>query len=246
MRITVITLFPEMFDGFLNTSIIGRSIARGLLTVDFVQIRDFCHDRYRHWDDTPFGGGPGMIMKCQPALDALDSVRTEDSRAVLMSASGHPYSQACAHRFSQEKHLILFCGHYEGVDERIAEHMDESVSVGDYVLTGGELPAMVIIDSVTRLLKGSIAEDSTSEESYENGLLEYPQYTQPADYHGELVPEVLISGDHEKIRLWKLKQSLKKTRELRPDLLQGRTFTKEEKKLLKQLDEEEESKEQDR
>ncbi len=239
MRVTIITLFPEMFEGFLNTSIIGRSIARGLIQVDFVQIRDFCHDKYKHWDDTPFGGGPGMVMKCQPALDALNSVRTENSYTVLTSASGHPYTQKKAHQLSEKDHLILFCGHYEGIDERIAEKMDESISIGDYVLTGGELPAMVIVDSITRLLKGSIADDSTGDESYENGLLEYPQYTQPSVYEGEEVPPVLISGDHEKIRIWKLKESLKKTRLIRPDLFAQHDFTKEELKLMEEINDEE-------
>jgi len=240
MRITILTLFPEMYQDFLKTSIVGRAIGRGLVSVDLVQIRDFAHDTYRHVDDTPFGGGAGMVMKCQPVLDALDSVRTPASYSVLLSASGRPYTQAKAHELSGKEHLILLCGHYEGVDERIAECMDESLSIGDYVLTGGELGSMVIADSVIRLLKGSIKADSTQEESYENGLLEYPQYSQPADYHGARVPAVLLSGDHEKIRKWRLQQSLKKTRQLRPDLLAKHELNKEEQKLLRQLDEEEE------
>jgi tRNA (guanine37-N1)-methyltransferase len=243
MRITILTLFPEMYQDFLKTSIVGRAIGRGLVSVDLVQIRDFAHDTYRHVDDTPFGGGAGMVMKCQPVLDALDSVRTPASYSVLLSASGRSYTQAKAHELSGREHLILLCGHYEGVDERIAERMDESLSIGDYVLTGGELGSMVIADSVIRLLKGSIKADSTQEESYENGLLEYPQYSQPADYHGAKVPAVLLSGDHEKIRRWRLQQSLKKTRQLRPDLFAKHELNKEEQKLLRQLDEEEDPQE---
>ena len=219
MRVTIITLFPEMFEGFLNTSIIGRSIARGLIQVDFVQIRDFCHDKYKHWDDTPFGGGPGMVMKCQPALDALNSVRTENSYAVLTSASGHPYTQKKAHQLSEKDHLILFCGHYEGIDERIAEKMDESISIGDYVLTGGELPAAVLTDAVARMCDGvPSSPECFQDESHFGGLLEYPQYTRPEIWQEEAVPSVLLSGHHANITKWRLEQSLKRTKEKRPDL----------------------------
>jgi len=241
VRITILTLFPEMYENFVSTSIVARSISRGIVTVDFVNIRDFAHDTYRHVDDSPFGGGAGMVMKCQPVLDALDSVRTEGSWSVLMSASGTPYSQAKAHELSFKEHLIILCGHYEGMDARINDQVNEQISIGDYVLTGGELASMVVADSVIRLLRGSISDASTSEESYENGLLEYPQYTQPADYKGVQVPGILLSGDHEKIRLWRLKQSLKLTREKRPDLFAAHSMSKEEEKLLRQLEEEEES-----
>jgi tRNA (guanine37-N1)-methyltransferase len=230
-----------MYENFVSTSIIARSISRGLVSVDFVNIRDFAHDTYRHVDDSPFGGGAGMVMKCQPVLDALDSVRTDRSWSVLMSASGVPYGQAKAHELSQKEHLIILCGHYEGMDARINDQVNEQISIGDYVLTGGELASMVVADSVIRLLKGSISAASTGEESYENGLLEYPQYTQPADYKGVQVPPILLSGDHEKIRLWRLKQSLKLTRDRRPDLLAAHPLTKEEQKLLRQIEEEEES-----
>lgn len=237
MRITVLTLFPEMYERFLHASIVGRSIERGIVSVDFVQIRDFAHDRYRHVDDSPFGGGAGMVMKCQPVLDAIDSVRTEQSHVVLMSPRGTQYTQKKAHEFSEKEHLILLCGHYEGLDERISRHVDEEISIGDYVLTGGELASMVIIDSVTRLLKGSIKEDSWSDESYENDLLEYPQYTQPADYNGEKVPDILLSGNHQKIREWRMAQSLLLTQKHRPDLYAKHTFTREEEKILKKIDE---------
>lgn len=237
MRITVLTLFPEMYGDFLKTSIIGRAISRGLVSVDFVQIRDFAHDNYKHVDDRPFGGGRGQVMKCQPVLDALNSVRNEQSYTIMMNPAGHPYTQKKAHEFSQKDHLIILCGHYEGMDARINNHIDELVSIGDYVLTGGEVASMAIMDSVIRLLKGAITEGSTEEESYENGLLEYPQYTQPSDYNGEKVPDILVSGNHQKIREWRLEQSILLTKKQRPDLYEKHVFTKEEEKAVKKLKE---------
>lgn len=236
MRITVLTLFPEMYESVLQASIVGRSIGKGLVDIDFVQIRDFALDRYKHVDDTPFGGGAGMVMKCQPVLDALDSVKTEQSYTLMMSPAGRKYDQKMARELAAKEHIIILCGHYEGLDVRIAKHVDEEVSIGDYVLTGGELASMVIIDSVTRLLKGAIREDSANEESHENGLLEYPQYTQPADYKGDRVPPVLVSGNHAKIREWRVAQSLMLTKEKRPDMYATHTFTEEEKKVLKKID----------
>ena len=239
MRISVLTLFPELFDRFFSMSIVGRSVERGIVRTDLVQIRDYSTDTHRHVDDTPFGGGAGMVMKCQPVFDALSSVRTPESHVVLLSASGTPYTQQKAHELAAKPHLIFLCGHYEGMDERIASVCDEEISIGDYVLTGGELGAMVIADSVIRLLPGVIRESSINEESYENGLLEYPQYTQPAEYEGMRVPDVLLSGHHENIRKWRLTQSLLKTREKRPDLFAAHTLTKEERKLLEAADREE-------
>lgn len=236
MRITVLTLFPEMYESVLQASIVGRSIGKGLVDIDFVQIRDFALDRYKHVDDTPFGGGAGMVMKCQPVLDALDSVKTEQSYTLMMSPAGRKYDQKMARELVAKEHIIILCGHYEGLDARIAKHVDEEVSIGDYILTGGELASMVIIDSVTRLLKGAIREDSANEESHENGLLEYPQYTQPADYKGDRVPPVLVSGNHAKIREWRVAQSLMLTKEKRPDMYATHTFTEEEKKVLKKID----------
>ncbi len=238
MKITVLTLFPEMYEDFLHTSIIGRSIDRGIAEVEFVQIRDFAHDAYRHVDDHPFGGGHGQVMKCQPVLDALHSVKGADSYTMLMSPAGHPYTQKKAHELSSKDHLILLCGHYEGLDARINDEVDELISIGDYVLTGGELASMVIMDSVIRLLKGSITEGSTEEESYENGLLEYPQYTQPADYEGKKVPEILLSGNHAKIKEWRTEQSILLTKKERPDLFATHEFTKEEKKILHDMQKE--------
>lgn len=238
MKITILTLFPEMYEDFLKTSIIGRAIDRGLAEVEFVQIRDFAHDNYKHVDDRPFGGGRGQVMKCQPVLDALHSVKTDSSYTLMMSPAGHPYSQKKAHELSQKDHLIILCGHYEGLDARINDEVDELVSIGDYVLTGGELASMVIMDSVIRLLKGSITEGSTDEESHENGLLEYPQYTQPAEYEGRKVPDVLLSGNHAKIRTWRVEQSLLLTKKERPDLFEKHEFTDEEKKIMKKLQKE--------
>ncbi len=240
MRITVLTLFPDMYHDFLTTSIIGRAIERGLVTVDFVNIRDFALDKYKHVDDRPFGGGKGQVMKYQPILDALNSVRNENSYTMMMSPLGKTYNQEKAHELSQKDHLILLCGHYEGIDARVNDEMDELVSIGDYILTGGEMASMVIMDSIIRLLKGSISEGSTEEESYENDLLEYPQYTQPAEYNGKKVPEVLLSGNHAKIREWRLRQSLQMTKEKRPDLFAKHQFTKEEQKILKKMEIDEE------
>lgn len=235
MRITVLTLFPEMYENFVKASIVGRAIAKGIVTVDVVNIRDFALDQYKHVDDTPFGGGAGMVMKCQPVLDALDSVRLEHSHVILLSPAGKTYNQEKAHTLSKLEHLIIICGHYEGLDARIQSHVDEQISIGDYVLTGGEIASMAIMDSVIRLLKGSIKEESWMNESYENGLLEYPQYTKPANYEGDEVPEVLLSGNHQKIREWRIGQSLTLTKELRPDLYAKHALTDEEKNILMKM-----------
>lgn len=236
MRITILTLFPEMFDSVLATSILNRSISRGLVTIDFIQIRDFAHDTYRHVDDKPFGGGAGMIMKCQPVLDALYSVRQKSSWCVQMTPGGKPYTQQKAHELAAKEHLILLCGHYEGMDARILHHVDEEISIGDYILTGGETAAMVVIDSVIRLLKGAIKEESSADESYEGGLLEYPQYTQPADYKGDCVPPVLTSGNHARIATWRRKEALRLTKEKRPDLLEKLSLSPKDKALLENPD----------
>lgn len=237
MRITVLTLFPEMFENFLQTSVFGRAVSRGLVTVDFVQIRDFAPGNYKHADDTPYGGGAGMVMKCQPVIDALNSIRTDESHVVMTSANGIPYTQKKARELSEKDHLVILCGHYEGMDARIESFTDEQISIGDYVLSGGELASMVIMDSVVRLLKGAIRDESVSEESYENGLLEYPQYTHPAEYCGMKVPDVLLSGNHAKIREYRLKESLRLTKQRRPDLLEKRTLSEEETRLLKETEE---------
>lgn len=233
MRITVLTLFPEMYGDFLRTSIIGRAVERGLVSVDFVQIRDFAEDRYRHVDDTPFGGGAGMVMKCGPAAAALESVRTESSYVVMMNPSGSPYSQKKAREYAGKEHLILLCGHYEGIDARMEEQTDDIISIGDFILTGGEIASMAVMDSVIRLLKGSIRSESAQEESYEGGLLEYPQYTKPAEWRGMKVPDVLLSGNHQKIREFRKIESLRRTKKYRPDLFAKYEFTEEDKKMIR-------------
>ncbi len=239
MRISILTLFPEMFDGFMNTSIIKKARLKELVQMEAVDIREFTDDRHRRVDEYPFGGGQGMIMKCQPVLDCVDSLRTENSRVLLMGPTGRRFDQAMAHELVQEQHLILLCGHYEGLDARIREFVDDEVSIGDYVLTGGEIAAMVVSDAVTRLVDGVITEQSHLDESFENGLLEYPQYTRPADYKGHRVPEVLLSGHHEKIRQFRLKESLRLTLRVRPDLLKNRVWTLEEQRLMEEVFQEE-------
>ena len=219
MRITILTICPEQFGDFKRTPLISRAVDSGLLDFEVLDIRDYAPGSFRKVDDSPYGGGAGMILRCQPVLDALESVRTSESHVIILAPAGKPYTQKDAHRLSSEKHLIFICGHYEGMDARIYPHADELLSIGDYIVTGGELPAMIITDSVMRLVKGSMKEESTIEESFEDGLLEYPQYTRPAEYNGEKVPEVLLSGNHEAIRKWRKEQALKLTREMRPDLL---------------------------
>ncbi len=236
MKITVLTLFPEMYHDFLSTSIIGRAVNNHLVDVEFVQIRDFSKDKFKHVDDTSFGGGMGQVMQCQPILDALHSVKTENSYSIMMSPLGETFNQQKSRQYAKKDHLIILCGHYEGIDSRVNQHMDELVSIGDYVLTGGEIASMVIMDSVIRLLEGSISEGSTEEESFENGLLEYPQYTKPREYEGENVPEVLLSGNHAKIKEWRIAQSLMLTKQYRPDLYEKHVFSEEEKKILKKIE----------
>ena len=241
MKITVLTLFPEFFDSFRSTSIIKRALEQQLVEFETVDFRAFTLDRHNHVDDTPCGGGQGMVLSCQPIVDCLKSVRSEDSFVIMMTPQGNRFDQKLAHRFASEiKHLIILCGHYEGFDERIRSFVDMEVFLGDFVLTGGEGAALVISDAVIRLLDHVIKEESHSDDSFENGLLEYPQYTRPIEYEGMRVPDVLLSGHHANIRKWRLKESLKKTMEKRPDLLKNREFTKEERKLLDEIKAEEE------
>jgi tRNA (guanine37-N1)-methyltransferase len=236
MKITVLTICPEQFDSFKEAVLVKRACERGLLELEIIDIRDYASGSFRHIDDSPFGGGAGMIMRCQPVLDALEECRKENSYTVLFAPSGNVYNQKKVHELTQKEHLILICGHYEGVDARVYEECDELLSIGDYVLSSGVIPSMAVIDSIVRLL-GTIRTESTEDESFESGLLEYPQYTRPAEYKGKKVPDVLLSGNHEKIRLWRMKESLKRTRQVRPDLLENRLLNKEEKKLLEEIEE---------
>lgn len=219
MKISILTLFPEMFSGFLNSSIIKRAIDKSLVTFELINIRDFSKLNNNQVDDTPYGGGSGMVMMVEPVVDAINSVRNEDSKVILMSPAGTPFKENIAVDLKAYKHIILVCGHYEGIDERILEFIDMEISIGDYVLTGGEIPAMVISDAVTRLIDGVIKKESYEEESFNNNLLDYPTYTKPANYNGLKVPDVLLSGNHAKIAEWRYNKQLEKTEQRRPDLL---------------------------
>ncbi len=223
MKIDVLTLFPAMFVGPLDESIIKRAREAGLLELKLHNLRDFAHDRHRTVDDRPFGGGPGMLLKPEPLFEAIESLAPAGTHVVLMSPSGRPFDQACARELAQRKHLLLVSGHYEGFDERVREELaDEELSIGDYVLTNGALPAMVIIDAVTRLLPGVLGDETSADEesfSADGPGLEYPQYTRPAEFRGMKVPEVLLSGNHAEIAKWRAEQARRRTAERRPDLL---------------------------
>lgn len=219
MKFDVLTLFPEMFDS-LKQSIIGKAIEKDLIDINLVNIRDFSKDKHKKVDDTPYGGGAGMVIRPDVVYDAYNSVKTENAKVIYMSPQGKTLNHKKVVELSKEKHLILLCGHYEGIDQRVLDEIvDEEISIGDYVLTGGELPAMVLIDSVSRYVEGVISQESTSEESFSNNLLEYPQYTRPEIFNGVKVPDVLISGHHENIRKWREEKSLEFTKNKRPDLL---------------------------
>lgn len=220
MKIDILTLFPNMFDGVFQESIIKRAVDEKKVEINLINFRDYTNDPHNKVDDTPYGGGAGMVLMCQPIFDCVKSIKTEDAKVILMTPDGIPYKQKMAYDLSNEKHLIIICGHYEGFDERIRSICDLEVSIGDYVLTGGEVPAMVLVDSITRLLPGVIREDSHLEDSFNNNyLLDYPTYTKPRVYEGMEVPEVLLSGDHKKINEYRYNESLKRTEERRPDLL---------------------------
>ena len=235
MRITVLTLFKEQFDSFLNTSIISRILEKELCEVKVVDIRDYSKDKHRHVDDTPYGGGAGMLMRVDVLADAIRSNRNDDTYVLLTSPKAKPYEEKDAYRLLEKEDLMIVCGHYEGVDDRISDFIDENISIGDYVLTGGELPAMVVMDSIMRLINEGISSESLKEESYTDGLLEYPQYTRPFNFEGKEVPFVLTNGNHKEIRRFNLKGSLKETYLYRKDLLEKRDLSKEEKELLQEV-----------
>ena len=221
MRVDVVTLFPEMFAGPFGHSIIGRAIEQGRLDVGYVNPRDFTADRHRTVDDYPYGGGPGMVMKPEPLFLAVESVKRAASSVILMSPTGRVFSQRIAAELAEREHLILICGHYEGVDDRVREHLaTDEISIGDYVLTGGELAAMVVVDAVARLLPGVLGDaESAGDESHSQGLLEYPQYTRPPEFRGWPVPDVLLSGNHGAVAKWRRRRALERTAEQRPDLM---------------------------
>ena len=219
MKIDVLTLFPNMFKDFINESIIKRARDEKKVTIDINNIRDYTNDKHKHVDDTPYGGGAGMVIKCEPIFNAVDKLKKENTKVIMMTPQGVPFTQRLAYKLSKEEHLILICGHYEGFDERINSLVDMEISIGDYVLTGGELPAMVVTDSVTRLIPGVIEEESHLNDSFNNNLLDYPNYTKPREFNGMRVPDILLSGDHKKIDEWRKDEAIKKTIEKRPDLI---------------------------
>ncbi|MCI8636631.1 MAG: tRNA (guanosine(37)-N1)-methyltransferase TrmD [Clostridia bacterium] len=219
MKFDVLTLFPEMFEP-LKSSIIGKAIEKKLIDINIINIRDFSEDKHKKVDDTPYGGGAGMVMKPDVIDRAYQSINGENAKVIYMSPQGKPLNQEKVEILSKESHIVLLCGHYEGIDQRILDKIvDEEISIGDYVLTGGEIPAMVLIDSVSRYVDGVLNQDSIGEESFSNGLLEYPQYTRPEIFDGKSVPEILLSGHHEKIKQWRKEKSLEITKMKRPDLL---------------------------
>ena len=222
MKIDILTIFPGMFEGFLHESIIKRAIEKGLVQIETHDIRAYSKDPHRRVDDYGFGGGKGMVLMPQPIFDAVEDLKKDSSKVILMTPQGKPYKQSIAYDLSKEQHLILICGHYEGFDERIRSLADLEISIGDYVLTGGELASMVITDSVVRLIDGVIEKESHLQDSFNNNLLDYPVYTRPEDFRGMKVPEVLLSGHHANIKKFREEESLKRTRDRRPDLLEKR------------------------
>lgn len=241
MRFDIVTIFPAMIEQALRAGIVGRAIERGTLEARVHDLRDFTTDRHRVVDDVPYGGGPGMVLKPEPIARALEGIVAERPAApapyvVLTSPQGTPFTQEVADRLSRKPHLVLLCGRYEGVDERVRRRVDEDVSIGDYVLSGGELPALVIVDAVARLVPGVVGdEQSVAEESFTRGLLDFPQYTRPAEFGSDWVPAVLLSGNHAEIRKWRKRAAVTRTLERRPDLLSGATLDDEEQEILRDL-----------
>ncbi|MDD4532488.1 MAG: tRNA (guanosine(37)-N1)-methyltransferase TrmD [Bacilli bacterium] len=235
LTIKILTLFPEFFDSFLSNSIIKRAIAKKAVAFQIINIRDYSLDKNHRIDDRPVGGGAGLIMRMQPLVSCLKANVSSASHTILLSPLGEKYDQEKAINLSKEQEIILICGHYEGIDSRFNEYVDELVSIGDYILTGGEIGAMIISDSVTRLLKGAISQASIEEESFTNGLLEYPQYTLPYDYEGYLIPEILFSGNHKAISIYRQRESLRLTQKYRPDLMKKYHLSKDDKKRLAEL-----------
>ncbi|MDQ2233794.1 tRNA (guanosine(37)-N1)-methyltransferase TrmD [Ligilactobacillus animalis] len=239
MKIDILSLFPEMFKGPLTQSIVGKAIEKQLLDVEVTDFRDYTTNKQRHVDDTPYGGGAGMLLQAQPIYDALDAIAAKNDglgKVILLDPAGRKFDQKVAEELSQEKHLTFICGHYEGYDERIRERVTDEISLGDFVLTGGELGAMVVIDATIRLLPDVLGNrESALGDSFSMGLLEYPQYTRPADFRGMKVPEVLTSGNHQKIAEWRNKEALRRTYERRPDLLENYELSAQEEKWLREF-----------
>ncbi|AIL11902.1 tRNA (guanosine(37)-N1)-methyltransferase TrmD [Streptococcus pyogenes] len=236
MKIDILTLFPEMFAP-LEHSIVGKAKEKGLLDIHYHNFRDYA-EKARHVDDEPYGGGQGMLLRAQPIFDTIEQIEAKKPRIILLDPAGKPFTQAYAEELALEEELIFICGHYEGYDERIKTLVTDEISLGDFVLTGGELAAMTIVDATVRLIPQVLGKESShQDDSFSSGLLEYPQYTRPYDYRGMTVPDVLMSGHHERIRLWRLEESLRKTYLRRPDLLERYDFSEEERKLLDKIKE---------
>ncbi|MEW5758553.1 MAG: tRNA (guanosine(37)-N1)-methyltransferase TrmD [Candidatus Omnitrophota bacterium] len=234
MKFDIITIFPKSLEPIISESILGRAQKKGIVSIKVHNLRDYTLDKHKKVDDRPFGGGPGMVFCAEPIFRAVSTLRKKNTRVILLSASGRLFNQKEAMRLSKYRHLILICGHYEGVDERVKAIIDEEISIGDYVLTGGEIPSLVIVDAVARLIKGVVGRnESLTFESFCANLLEYPQYTRPANFRGLKVPKILLSGDHKQIEQWRKIQSLKKTKQIRPDLLNGGKKCKKLEKLRK-------------
>ncbi|SDQ06251.1 tRNA (guanosine(37)-N1)-methyltransferase TrmD [Carnobacterium viridans] len=240
MKIDVLTLFPRMFQGPLTESIIGKAIDKDLLQVNVMNFRDYTDNKHQNVDDYPYGGGAGMLLKAQPIFAAIDAINEEapdtKKRVILLDPAGVPFTQAVAEELAEEEHLVFICGHYEGYDERIRTLVTDEISLGDYVLTGGELGAMVMIDATVRLLPEVLGNDQSAKtDSHSTGLLEHPQYTRPAEYRGMKVPDVIISGNHKKIKEWQDKESIRRTLERRPDMLETVSLSAEQQNYLKEL-----------
>lgn len=235
MKFDVLTLFPEMFNA-LNESVIGKGKEKGLIDINLINIRDFSKNKHKQVDDTPYGGGAGMVIKPDVVYDAYKSIKSENAKVIYMSPQGKVLTQNKVQELAEQEHIILLCGHYEGIDERVLEEIvDEEISIGDYVLTGGEIPAMVLIDSVSRYVEGVIKEESVEEESFSNGLLEYPQYTRPETFLNKKVPEVLLSGNHQNIKKWRRQKALENTYKKRPELLKKISLSDEEKNYIESI-----------
>ena len=235
MKFDVLTLFPEMFEA-VKKSVIGKAEEKKLIQINLINIRDFSKNKHKKVDDTPYGGGAGMVIQPDVVYDAYNSIKDENAKVIYLTPQGKVLNQKKVEELSKEKHLILLCGHYEGIDQRVLDKIvDEEISIGDYVLTGGELPAMILIDSVSRYVEGVLSEDSTSEESFSQGILEYPQYTRPETFEGVKVPEILQSGHHENINKWRRCEALKNTYKKRPELLKNVELSEKDKEYLEEI-----------
>jgi tRNA (guanine37-N1)-methyltransferase len=237
MKIDILTIFPDFFDAFLHTSIIKRGIEDGYIDIKTHQLRDYSSLKHNRIDDTPYGGGAGMLMMFPPFFEAIKILKNDDTHIIMTSPQGKLFDQQKAIELAKKQHILILCGHYEGIDARVEQFVDEEISIGNYVLTGGEMPAMIIADAVSRLVPGVIHEESSETDSLQNGWLKYPQYTKPEQYEGYAVPDVLLSGHHQMIETWRKEQSVKRTLMKRPDLIKGIVLTDEEKKILQKVGE---------